>query len=141
MGRRTGTSQEPSRFASELPRRSGAAGRWGVKEFNRLSLSHQPEQRTCHFSGRVCSIPTSLLLSLSSRAWLGHLVIGEEAHTPGFLTGSLSPNLSFFKGCVQRDSLSLSFWRSTRWVGGRRRTTHTRGLLISSPSPHTTLRQ
>src|SRR5262249_44012165 len=89
----------------------------------------------------VCAVSLPLSFSLSSRAWLGHLVIGEEAHTPGFLTGSLSPNLSFFKGCVQRDSLSLSFWRSTRWVGGRRRTTHTRGLLISSPPPHTTLRQ
>src|SRR5262249_1948001 len=43
----------------------------------------------------------------------------------------------FSRECVERLSLSLSFWRSTRWVGGRRRATHTPGLLTSSPSPHT----
>src|SRR5262249_20442617 len=50
----------------------------------------------------------------------------------------LRPNLSFFGGCVQRDSLSLSFWRLTRWVGGRRRAAHTPGFLTGSPSLHKT---
>jgi hypothetical protein len=48
---------------------------WGTEY-----LSH----RTCHFSGGVCTLYLSLLLSfsLSSRAWLGYLVIGERDHTP-----------------------------------------------------------
>jgi len=38
----------------------------------------------------VCAEISNLSPSLHSRAWLGYLVIGEEAHTPGFLTGSLT---------------------------------------------------
>jgi len=54
-----------------------------------ISLGHRaPSLRTCHFPW-VRAVPLSP--SLSSRAWLGHLVIGEEEHTPGFLTSSLAP--------------------------------------------------
>src|SRR4029434_2209566 len=95
---------------------------------------------TCHFSGGVCSTPNSLFFfsfSCLARSFIGHLVVGEEGHIPQFLTGSPSANLSFSRGCVQRDSLSLSFWRLTRWLRSRGRATHTPRLLLSSPSPHT----
>src|SRR5262249_43240962 len=98
----------PSRSA----RRAAGGGEWRI---NPLSLSHQPEQRTCHFSGGVCSIPTlsSFSLSLFSCSARSFRDRRGRIHTPRFLTGSPSANLSFSRGCVQRDSLSLSFWRLT----------------------------
>src|SRR4029450_7771179 len=57
----------------------------------------------------VCAVPLTLSSSFPSRAWLGHLVIGEEGHIPQFLTGSPSPELVIFFGvCGGTVSISLS---------------------------------
>src|SRR5262245_48311918 len=63
---------------------------------------------------------------------------GVEDQPPQPKPSAGAANLSFSRGCVQRDSLSLSFWRLTRWLGCRRRLPPPPGLLISSSAPHTT---
>jgi hypothetical protein len=55
----------------------------------------------------VCAVPLTLSSSFPSRAWLGHLVIGEEGHIPQFLTGSLRELVIFEGVCAERLSISL----------------------------------
>ena len=45
------------------PQVAGRPGEWRIQP---VSLAISPEQRTCHFSGGVCSIPNSFSFSLFS---------------------------------------------------------------------------
>src|SRR5215510_1172790 len=108
MGRRTGTSQEPSRFASELPRRSGGRGAVGSEGVQPTQPKPSAGAANLSFFGGCVQYPY-LSPSLSLFSCLARSFGDRRGSTHPRISDRFPlPELVILQGvCAERLSISL----------------------------------